>query len=69
MGCAMFSIQLHIGMNSPLGQRLPLIQHIVGAAMVNSLKVHELYKVSNILKLYKVFIGWHIYNNFFQCSE
>ncbi|XP_065355202.1 biotin--protein ligase isoform X2 [Calliphora vicina] len=48
LGCAMFSIQLHITLDTPLGQRLPLIQHIVGAAMVNSLKNHPLYKVLNL---------------------
>ncbi|TMW51845.1 hypothetical protein DOY81_003090 [Sarcophaga bullata] len=48
LGCAMFSIQLHIAIDTPLGQRLPLIQHIVGAAMVNSLKNHPLYKVLDI---------------------
>lgn len=49
LGCAMFSIQLHISLDTPLGQRLPLIQHIVGAAMVNSLKSHPLYKVSDAI--------------------
>ncbi|XP_075145553.1 holocarboxylase synthetase-like protein isoform X2 [Haematobia irritans] len=48
LGCVMYSIQLHISLNSPLGSRLPLIQHIVGAAMVNTLKGHDLYKVLNI---------------------
>lgn len=46
LGCAMFSIQLHISLNSPLGQRLPLVQHIVGAALANVLRGHEQYKVS-----------------------
>ncbi|XP_073839153.1 holocarboxylase synthetase-like protein isoform X2 [Musca autumnalis] len=48
LGCAMFSIQLHISLNSALGKRLPLVQHIVGAAMANVLKSHEQYKVLNI---------------------
>ncbi|XP_023297566.2 biotin--protein ligase isoform X1 [Lucilia cuprina] len=48
LGCAMFSIQLHINLDTPLGQRLPLIQHILGVAMINSLKNHPLYKVLNL---------------------
>ncbi|XP_030376572.1 biotin--protein ligase isoform X2 [Scaptodrosophila lebanonensis] len=48
LGCAMFSIQLHISMDSPLGSRLPLIQHIVGVAIVNTLRSHQLYKVLDI---------------------
>ncbi|XP_037815457.1 biotin--protein ligase isoform X2 [Lucilia sericata] len=48
LGCAMFSIQLHIKLDTPLGQRLPLIQHILGVAMINSLKNHPLYKVLNL---------------------
>ncbi|XP_017467645.1 PREDICTED: uncharacterized protein LOC108360017 isoform X2 [Rhagoletis zephyria] len=44
LGCAMFSIQLHISLDSPLGGRLPLLQHIIGLAMVNTLKGNKLYK-------------------------
>ncbi|XP_023706545.1 uncharacterized protein LOC111863940 isoform X3 [Cryptotermes secundus] len=36
-GCAMFSIQLHIPLNSYLGQHISLLQHIVGVAVVSAL--------------------------------
>ncbi|XP_055595031.1 biotin--protein ligase [Uranotaenia lowii] len=36
-GCAMFSIQLHVPLNSPLGQRLPMIQHLVAVAIVSAI--------------------------------
>ncbi|XP_062122556.1 biotin--protein ligase isoform X1 [Drosophila sulfurigaster albostrigata] len=48
LGCAMFSTQLHIATDSPLGSRLPLIQHIIGAAIVNTLRSHPQYKVLDI---------------------
>lgn len=48
----MFSTQLHIAMDSPLGSRLPLLQHIIGAAIVNTLRSHEIYRVSGPLNLY-----------------
>ncbi|KAM7361646.1 holocarboxylase synthetase-like protein isoform 2-T2 [Cochliomyia hominivorax] len=48
LGCAMCSIQLHISLDTPLGQRLPLIQHILGAALINALKSHSVYKVLNL---------------------
>lgn len=35
-GCAMFSIQLHIPVNSYLGQHTSLLQHIVGLAVVSA---------------------------------
>ncbi|XP_037897765.1 biotin--protein ligase isoform X2 [Glossina fuscipes] len=44
LGCVMFSLQIRLPLNTPLGRRLPLVQHIVAAAMVNALKCHELYK-------------------------
>ncbi|XP_067648145.1 uncharacterized protein Hcs isoform X2 [Eurosta solidaginis] len=44
LGCAMFSIQLHISLDTPLGGRLPLLQHLIGAAVVNTLKGNETYK-------------------------
>ncbi|KAL7728868.1 hypothetical protein ACLKA6_004211 [Drosophila palustris] len=44
LGCAMFSTQLHIATDTALGSRLPLIQHIVGAAIVNTLRGHPLYR-------------------------
>ncbi|XP_058116517.1 biotin--protein ligase [Anopheles ziemanni] len=36
-GCAMFSLQLHIPMNSPLGQRLSMVQHLVAVSIVTAL--------------------------------
>ncbi|KRG01256.1 biotin--protein ligase isoform X2 [Drosophila mojavensis] len=48
LGCAMFSTQLHIDMDSPLGTRLPLVQHLIGAAVVNTLRGHKLYRVLDI---------------------
>ncbi|XP_017023562.1 biotin--protein ligase isoform X1 [Drosophila kikkawai] len=48
LGCAMFSLQLHLAMDSPLGSRLPLLQHLIGAAIVNSLRGHEQYGVLDI---------------------
>nr|XP_036675166.1 biotin--protein ligase isoform X4 [Drosophila suzukii] len=48
LGCAMFSLQLHLAMDSALGSRLPLLQHLVGAAIVNSLRGHEQYGVLDI---------------------
>jgi biotin---protein ligase len=36
-GCLMFSLQLHVPLKSPLGERLPLVQHLVATAVVNSI--------------------------------
>ncbi|EDV47891.1 biotin--protein ligase isoform X2 [Drosophila erecta] len=47
-GCAMFSLQLHLSMDSALGSRLPLLQHLIGTAIVNSLRGHEQYGVLDI---------------------
>ncbi|XP_020713946.1 biotin--protein ligase isoform X1 [Ceratitis capitata] len=44
MGCAMFSLQLHLSLDSQLGKRLPLVQHIIGLAMVNTLRGNPTYK-------------------------
>ncbi|XP_069968909.1 uncharacterized protein Hcs isoform X2 [Bactrocera oleae] len=44
LGCAMFSLQLHLSLDSPLGKRLPLLQHIIGLALVNTLKGNPTYK-------------------------
>lgn len=44
-GCALFSIQLHIPLSSPLGQRIPLLQHLVSAAIVDSITKSNEYKV------------------------
>lgn len=45
-GCALFSLQLHIPLSSPLGQRIPLLQHLVTVAIVNSIVNEDDYKVS-----------------------
>jgi biotin--protein ligase len=45
----MFSLQLHIALDSPLGQRLGLLQHIVAVAIVNSILKQPGYEVSLIL--------------------
>lgn len=37
-GCAMFSLQLHVPLNSVLGNALPLLQHLVMVAIVSALK-------------------------------
>lgn len=44
LGCAMFSLQLHLSLDSSLGGRLPLLQHIIGLALVNTLKGNPTYK-------------------------
>ncbi|XP_052868831.1 biotin--protein ligase [Anopheles cruzii] len=36
-GCAMFSLQLHIPMSSPLGQRLSMVQHLVAVSIVSAI--------------------------------
>ncbi|XP_026477706.1 biotin--protein ligase-like [Ctenocephalides felis] len=35
-GCAMFSVQLHVPSDSPLGQRAPVVQHLVATAVVSA---------------------------------
>ncbi|XP_048504757.1 biotin--protein ligase isoform X2 [Athalia rosae] len=37
-GCAMFTLQLHIPLDSSLGQHLPLLQHLVATAIVSAIK-------------------------------
>lgn len=36
-GCAMFSIQLHIPLESKLGQRLALLQHVIALSIVSGI--------------------------------
>ncbi|XP_044261348.1 biotin--protein ligase [Tribolium madens] len=38
LGCAAFSLQMHIPLDSNLGQSLPLIQHLVMVAIISSIK-------------------------------
>lgn len=42
----MFSLQLHIPLASPLGQRLSLLQHLMAVAMVNAVLSIDGYEVS-----------------------
>lgn len=37
IGCAAFSLQIHIPLNSPIGESLPLIQHLVIVAVVSAI--------------------------------
>ncbi|XP_062552303.1 biotin--protein ligase isoform X2 [Armigeres subalbatus] len=37
-GCAMFSLQLHVSLMSVLGQRLPIIQHLVAISVVDAIR-------------------------------
>lgn len=43
----MFSLQLHIPLASPLGQRVSLVQHLVALAVVKSILKQPGYEVSN----------------------
>lgn len=52
-GCALFSLQLHIPLSSPLGQKIPLLQHLISVAIVNSITKLDEYKVwSTIFPLF-----------------
>ena len=48
-GCCMFSLQLHIPLASPLGQRIPLVQHLIAISIVNSILKMDGYEVSYLL--------------------
>lgn len=37
-GCAMFTLQLHIPLDSPLGKRISLLQHLIAVAVVSAVK-------------------------------
>ena len=45
-GCLMFTIQLKIGLGSVIGQRIPLIQHLMATALVNCILREAEYQVS-----------------------
>jgi biotin--protein ligase len=51
-GCAMFSLQLHIPLNSYLGQRISLLQHIVALAVVSAVCNLPGYQVQPCVALY-----------------
>lgn len=42
-GCAMFSLQLAVDLDSPLGRRISLIQHIAGLAVVLSIPNYKVF--------------------------
>lgn len=50
-GCLMFTVQLKIRLNSVLGQRIPLIQHLVATAITNAIVGQDGYQVSEKRKL------------------
>lgn len=41
----MFSLQLHIPLKSTLGEKLPLLQHIVGLSVVSAVCAQPGYEV------------------------
>lgn len=45
-GCLMFSVQLHVSLDTPLGERLSLLQHLVAVAVVNTVLSIDGYEVS-----------------------
>ncbi|KAL5274470.1 HLCS family protein [Megaselia abdita] len=45
-GCSMFSLQIHIPMDSPLGSRIPLVQHLISVAIVKAIRGIEGLQVS-----------------------
>ena len=50
MGCAMFTMQLHIPLNSELGGQLSIIQHLIAVATVSAVKSIPGYEVSILKK-------------------
>lgn len=58
-GCALFSLQLHIPLSSPLGQKVPLIQHLVSVAIVNSIVKLDDYKVIGFWCLLNIYLHKH----------
>lgn len=45
-GCLMFTVQLRIKLSSVLGQRIPLVQHLMATAIVNAILSEEGFQVS-----------------------
>jgi len=45
MGCAMFTLQVHISKNSFLGGRIPLLQHIAAVAVISAIRSIAGYEV------------------------
>lgn len=50
----MFTLQLHIPLNSPMGRQIGLIQHLVVTAVANGIRNIPGYKVGKIIK--KIFL-------------
>lgn len=44
----MFSVQLHVPSDSPLGQRAPVVQHLVATAVVSAVLSQPGYEVKEI---------------------
>lgn len=65
-GCLMFTLQLKISLNSVLGQRIPLVQHIMAVAVTNSILKEDGYQVSKEKKETKE--APRDLNKFFVCS-
>ncbi|XP_026828059.1 biotin--protein ligase isoform X2 [Ooceraea biroi] len=38
LGCAMFTLQVHISKHSVLGRRIPLLQHVVAVALISAIR-------------------------------
>jgi len=45
MGCAMFTLQVHISKNSFLGGRIPLLQHVAAVAIISAIRSTAGYEV------------------------
>lgn len=50
----MFSLQLHIPLSSPLGQRIPLLQHLTAVAVVMAVQKLPGYEVSQGMLINKL---------------
>lgn len=61
----MFSLQLHIPLSSPLGQRVPLIQHLIVVGIVNGILSIDGYEVSQFLYLFFIYLK-DLYMNLFM---
>ncbi|XP_029679333.1 biotin--protein ligase [Formica exsecta] len=48
IGCAMFTLQIHIPIKSILGKQIPILQHIVAVAMVSAVRSIPEYKNINL---------------------
>jgi biotin--protein ligase len=53
----MFTIQLHIPLKTPLGQRIPLVQHLIATAVVMGIKNIPGYEVSEMQKAFLIYFN------------